>query len=147
MNLEMTTRNLNHGSALSVCIETTPPKGIYSVASLPRMNLNGQMVKLEDKEDVCSLLLYNTQPHCCGTCANGQGQKALDCFLSRHPDAHEWTPDNPDAPHSASWYQFKVESVYYFGGFGNVSYIGFLPIDLYRSVDLSSNWKMEVQGQ
>jgi len=54
MNLEMTTRNLNHGSALSVCIETTPPKGIYSVASLPRMNLNGQMVKLEDKEDVCS---------------------------------------------------------------------------------------------
>ena len=52
MDLEITTRNLKHGSALSVCIETTPPKGVYSVASLPRMNLNGQMVKLEDSEDV-----------------------------------------------------------------------------------------------
>jgi hypothetical protein len=33
-----------------------------------------------------------------------------------HPDAHEWTPDNPHAPHAASWYKFYVDSVYYFGG-------------------------------
>jgi Pyridoxamine 5'-phosphate oxidase len=76
------------------------------------------------------------------------GSKALDCYLSRHPDAYEWTPDNPSAPHKVSWYKYHVESVYYFGGlsliareklttgFGNVSYIGFLPIGLYRSIDL-----------
>jgi hypothetical protein len=72
----------------------------------------------------------------------------LQCYLSRHPDAHEWTPDNPRPPHAASWYKFYVDSVYYLGGcsfpvklmigFGNVSYIGFLPIDLYRSVDLKN---------
>jgi hypothetical protein len=58
MNLEITTKNLNHGSPLSAAINTTPPKGIYSVASLPRMNLNGKMIKVEDKEEVhsCSIL-------------------------------------------------------------------------------------------
>jgi hypothetical protein len=52
MNLEITTRNLNHGSPLSVSIDTTPPKGTYSIASLPRMNLNGRMEKLESKKEV-----------------------------------------------------------------------------------------------
>jgi len=40
----------------------------------------------------------------------------LKCYLGKHPDAHEWTPDNPDAPHAAKWYKFYVDSVYYFGG-------------------------------
>jgi hypothetical protein len=55
MNLEITTRNLNHGSPLSISIETTPPRGIYSAASLPRMNLNGQMTKIVDKNEVLSV--------------------------------------------------------------------------------------------
>jgi hypothetical protein len=52
MNVEITTKNLNHGSPLSLTIDTTPPKGIYSVASLPRMNLNGRMIKIKNKEEV-----------------------------------------------------------------------------------------------
>jgi hypothetical protein len=52
MDLEITTRNLKNGSPLSVSIDTTPPKGIYSVASLARMNLNGRMVKVEGEKDV-----------------------------------------------------------------------------------------------
>jgi hypothetical protein len=52
MNLEITTRNMNHGSPLAISIETTPPKGIYSVASLPRMNMNGRMEKLTSKKEV-----------------------------------------------------------------------------------------------
>jgi len=52
MNLEITTRNMNHGSPLAITIETTPPKGIYSVASLPRMNLNGRMEQLVTKKEV-----------------------------------------------------------------------------------------------
>jgi hypothetical protein len=50
--VEITTKNLNHGSPLSLTIDTTPPKGIYSVASLPRMNLNGRMIKIKNKEEV-----------------------------------------------------------------------------------------------
>jgi hypothetical protein len=45
---------MNHGSPLAITIETTPPKGIYSVASLPRMNLNGRMEQLVTKEEVPS---------------------------------------------------------------------------------------------
>jgi hypothetical protein len=52
MDLEITTRNLKNGSPLAVSIDTTPPKGIYSVASLPRMNLNGRMVKVEGEKEV-----------------------------------------------------------------------------------------------
>ena len=76
----------------------------------------------------------------------------MKCYLGKHPDAHEWTPDNPEAPHAAKWFKFYVDSVYYFGGppchpvirelivgFGNVSYIGFLPIDLYRSINLDKS--------
>ena len=58
MNLEITTKNLNHGSPLSVSIETTPLKGIYSMASLPRMNLNGEMVKIQDKNEVSPVARY-----------------------------------------------------------------------------------------
>jgi hypothetical protein len=52
MDLEITTRNLNHGSPLSVSIDTTPPKGVYSIASLPRMNLNGRMEKINGTKEV-----------------------------------------------------------------------------------------------
>jgi hypothetical protein len=57
MDLEITTRNLNHGSPLSVSIDTTPPKGIYSIASLPRMNLNGHMTKITGEKEVALLFL------------------------------------------------------------------------------------------
>ena len=52
MDMGITTRNLNHGSPLSVTINSTPPKGFYSPASLPRMNLNGRMTKVTEKEGV-----------------------------------------------------------------------------------------------
>jgi hypothetical protein len=52
MDLEITTRNMGHGSPLSVSIDTTPPKGIYSIASLPRMNLNGRMELVKGKKEV-----------------------------------------------------------------------------------------------
>lgn len=43
---------MGHGSPLSVSIDTTPPKGIYSIASLPRMNLNGRMELVQGKKEV-----------------------------------------------------------------------------------------------
>lgn len=55
MDLEITTRNMGHGSPLSLSIDTTPPKGIYSIASLPRMNLNGRMELLQGKKEVLPL--------------------------------------------------------------------------------------------
>jgi len=50
----ITTRNMKHGSPMSACIDSTAPNGTYSKASLPRMNLNGVMTKIEGKKEVHS---------------------------------------------------------------------------------------------
>jgi Pyridoxamine 5'-phosphate oxidase len=96
VNLALITRNWAHGSPVSLTVGTTPPPGILSPASLPRMSLNGRLEKITDR---------------------GEQRAALQCYLARHPDAAEWTPDNPDRPHSASWFTFNVDSVFYFGGY------------------------------
>jgi len=57
MDLEITTRNLKHGSPMSACVDSTAPKGTYSKASLPRMNLNGVISKLETKKEVKPVML------------------------------------------------------------------------------------------
>jgi hypothetical protein len=59
MDLEITTKNMKHGSPMSACIDSTAPKGTYSKASLPRMNLNGVMSKLEGKKEVqrCEIII------------------------------------------------------------------------------------------
>ncbi|ORY87789.1 pyridoxamine 5'-phosphate oxidase-domain-containing protein [Protomyces lactucae-debilis] len=53
------------------------------------------------------------------------------CFLRQHPDSALVAPGRD--VHSSAWYQFEPRSIYYFGGFGSVSWIGFIPLDLYKS--------------
>ena len=88
-------RNYLHGSPLAISVLESPAKDTYSEASLRRMNLNGHISRVK-------------------------GQEKLDevekCYLQAHPDSIEWIPSHKGAPHSGSWWQFKVESVYYFGG-------------------------------
>lgn len=63
------------------------------------------------------------------------------CFLSRHPDSEIVAPGRD--VHSSNWYTLNVNSIYYFGGFGNVSYIGFIPVDEYKAAGqhkLLKNW-------
>ena len=54
-----------------------------------------------------------------------------NCFLSRHPDSEIVAPGRD--VHTSAWYTMDIASIYYFGGFGNVSYIGFIPVDLYQA--------------
>ncbi|KAJ3552205.1 hypothetical protein NM688_g4271 [Phlebia brevispora] len=54
------------------------------------------------------------------------------CYLSRHPDAHRWVP-GPREPHIAYWARFDPHSVYFVGGFGSSHYIGYIPLEMYRS--------------
>ena len=67
-----------------------------------------------------------------------EGRQMLDavesCFLGRHPDSAIVAPGRD--VHASSWYTLNATSIYYFGGFGNVSYIGFIPVEMYRSIRL-----------
>jgi hypothetical protein len=58
------------------------------------------------------------------------------CFLGRHPDAEIVAPGRD--VHASNFYTMQINSIYYFGGFGNVSYIGFIPPNVYRSIRLAS---------
>ncbi|CUA74843.1 hypothetical protein RSOLAG22IIIB_05740 [Rhizoctonia solani] len=65
--------------------------------------------------------------------ADREAREMSDCFLARHPDAKWWVPGRPGAPHVAWWARFDPQAVFYVGGFGSEHYIGWIPLDLYRS--------------
>lgn len=44
------------------------------------------------------------------------------CFLRRHHDAKWWLPGNKI--HESYWVKFKVDKVYWIGGFGDTQQIG-----------------------
>lgn len=66
-----------------------------------------------------------------------EAKRVERCFLARHPDAEIVAPGRD--VHSSNFYTMNVDSLYYFGGFGNVSYIGFIPMDLYKSAKIEKS--------
>ncbi|GAO47765.1 hypothetical protein G7K_1964-t1 [Saitoella complicata NRRL Y-17804] len=110
MNLEPAYRNWAHGSSLTLSIREHPQHPVYSLAAGPRMNLFGNITEI-------------TTP--------SENKRIESCFLDAHPDAVEWIPSA--GVHFGKWYTFEIEKIYFFGGFGNVSYIGFLPMEYFRN--------------
>ncbi|GAA5955506.1 hypothetical protein JCM8115_006773 [Rhodotorula mucilaginosa] len=70
-----------------------------------------------------------------GTIERVEGEKEIakcrEAYLQAHPDARGWVP--PGGPHAAFYARFRVHKVYAFNGFGDVAYIGWVPLDLYRA--------------
>ncbi|KAG8898228.1 hypothetical protein FRC01_010984 [Tulasnella sp. 417] len=61
------------------------------------------------------------------------GDELRKCYLKSHPDAW-WTPgSHGEGVHGATWARFDPQTIYFVGGFGGAHYIGYIPIDLYRS--------------
>ncbi|KAM0788774.1 hypothetical protein ACM66B_002864 [Microbotryomycetes sp. NB124-2] len=56
-------------------------------------------------------------------------EKLSRAYELSHPDARGW--DKGQA-HSSFWAKFTVNKVYAFGGFGDVAFIGWVPLDEYR---------------
>ncbi|KAK9468633.1 pyridoxamine 5'-phosphate oxidase-domain-containing protein [Lipomyces arxii] len=110
-------RNWDEGSKVSMSIASE--KFTFSRASLPRLSLQGSLNYLNETEE------------------------AAKCFLHRHPDARAWVPGNK--VHNTAYVKFEVENVYWLGGFGNVAYIGDIPVDMYKNVTLKHghHWKEE----
>ncbi|KAF8465955.1 pyridoxamine 5'-phosphate oxidase-domain-containing protein [Kalaharituber pfeilii] len=57
------------------------------------------------------------------------------CFLQRHPDARWWVPGNKPV-HESQWVEMEVEGVFWIGGFGNVAWVGWVPLETWRGVKL-----------
>lgn len=57
--------------------------------------------------------------------------QARKCYLSYHEDASHWAHGAPDSPHTALWARFRVQKVYWVGGFGDEHYIGWIERDVY----------------
>lgn len=120
VSIATTYRNARAGSNVTLSLRYHPPPNhppskdpyTYSPANLPRFSLIGRLEPLS-REEI--------------------GENEIEaCFLARHPDASIWTPGNDI--HESWWARLVVEEVYWFGGFGDRAYIGWIPADVYRAV-------------
>ncbi|TGZ84608.1 hypothetical protein EX30DRAFT_300967 [Ascodesmis nigricans] len=101
--IAMNFRNVEQGSAISLSIRQHKPMGeFFSPAAHHRLSLIGKLEKVDADSD--------------------EAEELKKCYIRRHPDAKWWTPGNKI--HDSYWVKFKVEKVYWIGGFGNVQQIG-----------------------
>lgn len=90
-----------------------------STMGSPRVLLTGSLVNVSEEYSSLEILQISK------------------CFLQRHHDAVWWLPGSQ--VHSSAWWQFKVEGVYFVGGFGDRAYIGEIPLDEYQNAELLDN--------
>ncbi|KAI5790656.1 pyridoxamine 5'-phosphate oxidase-domain-containing protein [Peziza echinospora] len=111
VSIATTFRNTGKGSPISLSINAPIPAGTRSPASLPRLVVLGHLKNL-----------------------GGDQPELKECFTSRHGDSNGWTPGG--RIHQSQWAEIDVEGVYWVGGFGDRAYIGWIPLDLWRGVEL-----------
>lgn len=97
----------------------------YSAANLPRFALLGYLEKISEAEV--------------------SGKQLEQCFLGPHPDAKYWLPGNNI--HVSEWVRLVVQEVYWVGGFGDRAYIGWIPVDQWRSVTRSEWEEIRLPGE
>ncbi|KAI5816600.1 pyridoxamine 5'-phosphate oxidase-domain-containing protein [Pyronema omphalodes] len=91
--------------------------GRFSAAAHPRVALIGKLVEIDDPAEV---------------------ERVKKCYLKKHPDAKWWSGDDF---HGNYWTRLEVKSVYWVGGFGNVAYIGWIPVELYKQAEPEAQQK------
>jgi hypothetical protein len=106
-------RNVAAGSNITLSYRWHPPsQRKYSAAALPRVALVGYIEDLLEDEI--------------------KSQKIRSCFAKTHPDAVVWMPGN--RIHESRWVRLVVSEVYWFGGFGDRAYIGWIPTSIWQNV-------------
>jgi len=106
-------KNVDAGSNITLSLRWHPSDGQWrSAANLPRFSLIGHLETISESE----------------------AKKAglMSCFVKSHPDAVAWLPGN--RIHESHWVRLVVEEIYWIGGFGDRAYIGWIPVDEWRSV-------------
>ncbi|KAI9848017.1 MAG: hypothetical protein M1838_000663 [Thelocarpon superellum] len=120
--------NAAAGSNVSLCVEWHPDPSsplAASPAALPRFSLTGYIEALSAEEIA--------------------QQDVAKCFLAAHPDSKPWVP-GPGSVHMSQWARLVVTDVYWFGGFGNVALIQWLPIEEWRNVTQEEMDAMALPG-
>ncbi|KAI0464805.1 hypothetical protein LJB42_000014 [Komagataella kurtzmanii] len=92
-----------------------PGETFKSTAGSPRVSITGKL------HDVTEQVSHNIS--------------VTKCFVERHHDSLFWIPGK-EVAHSSKWWKFNVDSVYFVGGFGNMAYIGKIPLQEYLSAPL-----------
>lgn len=104
---------------------STPDTVPYSAANLPRFSLIGYLEPIE------------TNPV--------SALKLAACFTQKHQDAKYWLPGN--VIHESTWSRLVVTKVYFIGGFGDRAYIGWIPIEEWKSVTKREWQGIKLQGE
>jgi len=108
-----TFKNSDAGSNVTLSLRWHPRDRKWrSAANLPRFALVGHLEEIPAYE------------------AKDLGLKA--CFAKTHPDAVAWMPGNDI--HESYWTRLVVDEVFWFGGFGDRAYIGWIPLDEWKNV-------------
>lgn len=115
-------KNAAAGSNVSLSIRWNIPNPrhhlLLTPAALPRFSLMGHLerIPLDEVEE----------------------KKIASCFVKAHPEAHIWLPGNDI--HFSEFVRLVVDEVYWFGGFGDRSYIGWVPETVWRDVSME-DWQ------
>ncbi|KAJ3571699.1 hypothetical protein NP233_g3581 [Leucocoprinus birnbaumii] len=105
-------RNILQSEGQTASISITSP---IPAAARPRVALIGNVTVFKNSANVPDL------------------SRVRHCYLSKHPDATQWLPDDDEAAHIAYWARFDPHTVYFVGGFGDEHYIGYIPVQLYQA--------------
>ena len=130
VSMGTTFRNVAAGSNISLSTRWHPhypdDRPYYSAASLPRFSLIGY---LEDMSP-----------------ADVERYDIKACFARRHPDARLWYPGN-FINHPSRWTRLVVTNVFWLGGFGDVAYLGWIPLDEWRNVTSTDIERVRLPGE
>lgn len=133
VSIATSVKNAQAGSNMTLSLRYHPPPDrapskdlyTYSPANLPRFSLIGHIEPLSQKEV--------------------EKQAVQSCFLKSHPDAVAWLPGNDI--HESWWARLVVEEIYWFGGFGDRAYIGWIPAEVYRAVTAEEVEAIRLPGE
>jgi len=137
INIATSFKNVAAGSNISLSLQWVPPYAPssrienykeavpFSAANLPRFALLGYLETIPEAE-VESLGLR-------------------ECFTKVHRDAKYWLPGN--SIHHSEWKRLVVQQIYWVGGFGDRAYIGWIPIEEWRSVTRKEWEGIRLQGE
>lgn len=133
ISIATTFRNAHAGSNVTLSLRwhappSAPPSDdiyTYSPANMPRFSLVGSIEPIPTSE----VLSYDVEA----------------CFLDRHPDAEAWLPGNKI--HESWWGRLVVKEIFWFGGFGDRAYIGWIPEGEWRGVSEDEVAKARLVGE
>jgi hypothetical protein len=126
VNIASSFRNVVAGSNITLSLRWHPKyHHPYSAAKLPRFALVGTLEDLSEQEI--------------------KTQSIKTCFSKYHPDSVIWQPGNDI--HTSHWVRLVVKEVYWFGGFGDRAYIGWIPLETWKDVTEEEIQKTSLPGE